>query len=394
MIKFNTISLNFEGLRLTQSNSNTLFNNIISSNIYGIQLAGDSAFNNIYSNILFNNSEYAILISSTPFNQIRWNDFINNSHSGTSQVFEASIEGKNIIEYNYWNDWTSPDDDNDGFIDLPYFLAGTVNSYDDSPLSSPFHLSSPTLITPIGGETIKGIFTIIWLPTYDRWGHTVTYTLYYSIDDGTTWNLLITGLNSSSYNWDTRTVPDNTNYILKVVAACPAGVLTEDKSDSSFAIQNSIILPPDAPQGLTTTEGELFIFLDWNAPSNDGGSPIISYWLYRGTSTGEYSLIFITSNNFYNDTFVSGGITYYYIVTAINVAGESISSSEVTGTPLLHSSSTSTSSITLPTTTSDESISTSNSITSQAKPSSFPQIFVVVFFLCSLTIYKRKRKQN
>ena len=52
----------------------------------------------------------------------------------------------------------------------------------------------------------------------------------------------------------------------------------------------------DPPQDLTATAGELNVYLNWKPPSNDGGSSITGYRIYRGTSSGQYTLIFITSD--------------------------------------------------------------------------------------------------
>ena len=61
--------------------------------------------------------------------------------------------------------------------------------------------------------------------------------------------------------------------------------------------------------------------------------PILGYRIYRGITSGEYTLIFISETNNYNDTLVLGNITYFYTVTAINSLGEGNSSAEIAATP-------------------------------------------------------------
>jgi N-acetylneuraminic acid mutarotase len=89
---------------------------------------------------------------------------------------------------------------------------------------------------------------------------------------------------------------------------------------------------PSPPQSLSTIAGDNFIFLSWNVPTDDGGSTITHYRVYRGTITGEYMFMGITSTVSFNDTFVQADTTYFYVVTAMNVIGESTFSTEVSVT--------------------------------------------------------------
>ena len=88
---------------------------------------------------------------------------------------------------------------------------------------------------------------------------------------------------------------------------------------------------PSVPQNLQISSGDSYVDLSWNAPLNDGGSPITEYRIYRGTySGGEAYLDSVDgSSTSYHDTGVTNGETYYYYVTAVNDVGESELSSEV-----------------------------------------------------------------
>ncbi|MFX1254013.1 MAG: SBBP repeat-containing protein [Promethearchaeota archaeon] len=109
-------------------------------------------------------------------------------------------------------------------------------------------------------------------------------------------------------------------------------------SESVFSNEVNITVPtsiavPSAPQSLSATPGDNFVYLSWGAPSSDGGSAIISYRVYRGTSSGAYFFLDVATSNTFNDTTALGGTTYYYVVTAVNAVGESDFSSEVSTTP-------------------------------------------------------------
>ncbi len=73
--------------------------------------------------------------------------------------------------------------------------------------------------------------------------------------------------------------------------------------------------------------------LTWSTPNSTGGTPTTAYRVYRGTAPGEYVLLITTTETTFNDTTATGGITYYYVVTALNIVGESSFSAEASATP-------------------------------------------------------------
>ncbi len=96
-----------------------------------------------------------------------------------------------------------------------------------------------------------------------------------------------------------------------------------------------VSIPPNAPTGLNATPGINLVSLSWTAAI---GSPT-SYNVKRSTiSGGPYTNIGNTTTPIvnYNDS-VLGGQTFYYVVTAINGAGESTNSLPVSAAPTLGS---------------------------------------------------------
>jgi PKD repeat protein len=94
--------------------------------------------------------------------------------------------------------------------------------------------------------------------------------------------------------------------------------------------------PPGAPTGLSASQGSSGVNLKWTAPTNTGGQTITGYKVYRSTSRGQETLL--TSGGCShlgggtvscNDFVPTLGPTYYYYVTAVNAAGESAHSNEV-----------------------------------------------------------------
>jgi fibronectin type 3 domain-containing protein len=105
--------------------------------------------------------------------------------------------------------------------------------------------------------------------------------------------------------------------------------------ESQFATMVSLtIIPtlyePSAPQNFIGINETNYIYLTWDIPINDGGTPIISYTIYRREMCGTYSLLDTTTETFFTDASVNEGTTYLYKVTATNNVGEGAASNEIT----------------------------------------------------------------
>jgi Glycoside hydrolase family 44/Fibronectin type III domain len=86
---------------------------------------------------------------------------------------------------------------------------------------------------------------------------------------------------------------------------------------------------PAAPTGLSATAGSAQASLSWNASTG-----ATSYHLKRSTTSGgSYAIVATPAVTSYTDTGLTNGTTYYYVVSALNVAGESPNSAEASVTP-------------------------------------------------------------
>ncbi|MHA1169720.1 MAG: hypothetical protein ACTSRU_17970, partial [Candidatus Hodarchaeales archaeon] len=101
-------------------------------------------------------------------------------------------------------------------------------------------ITEPAFIYPSGGETLTGTVLVEWTEVSDTKGHAVEYTLLYSMDGGTNWNIIIDDLTVNNYYWDTTTVADGSNYLLKVRATCSEGLSSEGVIDNEFTIINQV----------------------------------------------------------------------------------------------------------------------------------------------------------
>ncbi|MCK4732212.1 MAG: fibronectin type III domain-containing protein [Methanophagales archaeon] len=106
------------------------------------------------------------------------------------------------------------------------------------------------------------------------------------------------------------------------------GETTIDTIDVTF------ITVPSLPQKLRATAGDGYVNLNWDAPSDDGGSPITGYNIYRGTAPGGERFVKAVGNVLiYTDNDVTNNQKYYYQVSAVNSLGEGEKSNEVDATP-------------------------------------------------------------
>lgn len=92
--------------------------------------------------------------------------------------------------------------------------------------------------------------------------------------------------------------------------------------------------PPSAPQNLIATGQSGQIRLDWQAPASSGGSPVTSYRVFGGSSSGSLAVIATVSGTTLTDTEsgLGSGVTRFYAVSAVNASGEGPQSNEASAT--------------------------------------------------------------
>ena len=91
----------------------------------------------------------------------------------------------------------------------------------------------------------------------------------------------------------------------------------------------AVVTPPAAPTGLQATGGDAQVSLSWTASTGT-----TNYHVKRGTiSGGPYTQIAAPTVTSFTDTGLTNGVTYYYVVSALNTAGESANSTQTSATP-------------------------------------------------------------
>jgi hypothetical protein len=109
---------------------------------YGITLnpemeTGDSSNNLIAWNVISNFPGWGIDIwNGANNNIIQYNGLHGNNYLNPSQSQASDIGLNNSFVNNFWDDWVSPDTDQDGVVDNPYTIDGSAQNTDPFPLVS------------------------------------------------------------------------------------------------------------------------------------------------------------------------------------------------------------------------------------------------------------------
>ena len=122
-------------------------------------------------------------------------------------------------------------------------------------------------------------------------------------------------------------------WIMFVLSGCggSSGGSSSDNSASSSAPPASSPSRPAAPSGLAATPADARVQLSWSASIG-----ATSYNIKRATNSGGvYSTIQSgISATSYTNTGLTNGTLYYFVVSAVNAAGESNNSNPVSATPI------------------------------------------------------------
>ena len=137
----------------------------------------------------------------------------------------------------------------------------------------------------------------------------------------------VSGVGTTTY--DDATAAGGTTYYYEV-AAVNAGGETRSNEQSVTPLTAGA---PDAPV-LVATGGNGHVQLSWNIPA-DGGSALTGFTVLRGTTAGGESTLtpLGPTATSYDDTAVTNGTQYFYVVSVDNGSGTT-PSNEVSATPL------------------------------------------------------------
>lgn len=247
----------YSGVSIGSCINNTIRDNIIRNNAYGLTLIGSNGCS-IIGNMIMNNSDVGILIRdssnntilentvvknplgvwitslSSENNTLYYNNFIDNSNQ--VQSFSFTTHWDNGTAGNYWSDYTGEDSDGNGIGDSSYTIP--FFETDNYPLMKPFgnigDLARPIIGTPHQEplDPSDGENVIISVNVTDKESGVHNVTLSYSINEGADWmDVPMTNL-TDTYVGQIPGQSNGTEVWYKITAYDNAG---------NFAVNNNIV---------------------------------------------------------------------------------------------------------------------------------------------------------
>lgn len=175
-----------------------------------------------------------------------------------------------------------------------------------------------TLTAPTNGAAFTAATNIAMAAVVVTNGHAISSVQFYS---GT--NLL--GVSSNApYGYSWTNVPAGTYTLLAQAVYDGTNLM------SSLPSFISVVAPPSTPGGLAAFAGNAQVALNWSVSAG-----ATSYNVKRATTSGgPYTTLANVGTNAYTDTTALNEVTYFYVVSAVNLGGESTNSAQVSATPI------------------------------------------------------------
>lgn len=302
------------GIELDSSSNIFIGSNLFLSNeMYGVHSYGTSQSNSFFDNVFEDIGDAGMLLEGTGMNNISYNDFSLNAVRGAAVTSDDNLFGNNIFaenngygveilggaegnsvitnafisngiftgnysgsqaldngvntefQDNSWDDWLTPDDDEDGIVDVPYDIDGNANNQDPVPVSTSPHFISDFILDPFDDDTITGDLLLNWDETNDSYAHDITYSVFASSGSNTT--TLASDLTGTSLLYDSTQLIDG-SYTFYIIAYDGGFLETSSNSIGPYIVDNvadptTSSPPPTSTEtsgGFLTIPGAMLVF--------------------------------------------------------------------------------------------------------------------------------------
>jgi sugar lactone lactonase YvrE len=140
----------------------------------------------------------------------------------------------------------------------------------------------------------------------------------------------LSGTSPTTASITTSSLPTGTASITATYGGDAADLASATSAPIAVSIQPTA---PGAPTGLALTNGSGQVSLTWTAPASNGGSTLLGYNVYQGTSSGGESATPVNATLITGTSDTVTGLSptgnYYFVVKAVNGVGSSGPSNEV-----------------------------------------------------------------
>jgi fibronectin type 3 domain-containing protein len=222
-----------------------------------------------------------------------------------------------------------------GTVDEPRVYGRVLSDAEVAALASGGPPPTPDTTPPSapGGlvaASAGGGLALSWSPATDAESGVSLYRIYRATTSSPS-KALVASVTAPATQFTDSGVQPNTTYYYHVTAVNGVGLEGPASNEASAQAPD---IPPNPPGTPVVTAGDGLVSLDW--PDNTDAD-LAGYRVYRGTTAGgPYARIgpdpIATSE--YSDSSVINDTTYFYVVTALDTAGqESAPSSEVSARP-------------------------------------------------------------
>jgi len=181
---------------------------------------------------------------------------------------------------------------------------------------------APGAPSGVSGTVGNARVDLSWSAPTNNGGYTVTdYIVQRSTDNGVSWTTVSDGASTNTTAAITG-LSNGTSYIFRVAAANSAGT-------GSYSLNSVALMPqtaPSIPYNILGTAGVSLVALTWNAPSNDGGRPILDYIIQYSSNSGINWTTFEDGVSTMTSATITGlinGTGYIFRIYAQNQVGDS-----------------------------------------------------------------------
>ncbi len=240
--------------------------------------------------------------------------YINGAVAGTNAAMTLNLSSLGLTTQNYLGKSQWPDPYFNGSLDEFQIYSRALSAAEISALTAA-SLTAPSNLAAIPAETQVALN---WSAVPGATGYNVKRG-YVSGGPFT----VLGSVTGTSYTDTSLAVGSPYYYVVTTLNGVVESVNSSEASATTMA-------PPPAPSGLTATGGDAQVALTWAA--SPGAA---SYQIKRSpTSGGFYAIVAsgVTATG-YTDTGLTNGTTYYYVVSAVNLGGESADSAQASATP-------------------------------------------------------------